>query len=163
METSHTQLANTRNEYVGQHAILKRSRGLLRMLNWQNRSETILLWFGLLLFVLTSAYVGHKRMMFFVPEPLRPGSLIRSTASILIPQKAYNWTTSVASSPQGSEKLDDSLKSHGAEGGLGTSPPHESKDGMPEPMTELIPADSAPERLKDGGTDAVVGDLRVDL
>jgi len=148
---------------VGQHAILRRSRGLLRTLNWQNRSETILLWFGLLLFLLTSAYVGHKRMMFFVPEPLRPGSLIRSTARMLIPQKAHNWTTSVASSPKGSGKLDDSLKPHGAEGGLGTSPPHESEDGMPESMTELIHADSAPKEYKHGGTDALVGDVRADL
>jgi hypothetical protein len=148
---------------VGQHAILRRSRGLLRTLNWQNRSETILLWFGLLLFLLTSAYVGHKRMMFFVPEPLRPGSLIRSTARILIPHKAHNWTTSVASPPKGSGKLDASLKPSGAEGGLGTSPPHKSIDGMPESMAELTTADSAPKEYKDGGIDALVGDVRADL
>jgi hypothetical protein len=38
MEASHSQLAKTGDEYRGQHGRLKRSKGLLRTLNWQAKS-----------------------------------------------------------------------------------------------------------------------------
>lgn len=38
MEASHTALGRTRDEYHGQHRKLRRSKGLLGTLNWQNKS-----------------------------------------------------------------------------------------------------------------------------
>jgi hypothetical protein len=79
MDASHARLGQTRDEYGGQHGLLKRSRGLLTVINWQQRSETILLWCGLILFACTAAYVAQKRALYFVPEAMRPGALLRGT------------------------------------------------------------------------------------
>lgn len=38
METSHATLGRAKDEYGGQHASLKTSRGLLGVLNWQSKS-----------------------------------------------------------------------------------------------------------------------------
>ena len=38
MDASHARLAKTRGEYEGQHGLLRASRGLLNILDWQNRS-----------------------------------------------------------------------------------------------------------------------------
>lgn len=38
MEASHAALGRTRDEYHGQHRKLRKSKGLLRTLNWQNKS-----------------------------------------------------------------------------------------------------------------------------
>ena len=78
MDASHAQLGKTRNQYLDQHGLLYRSKGLLRTLYWQNKSERFLLWCGLALFALTAAYVVHKRAIYFVPEPLRPMTIVRS-------------------------------------------------------------------------------------
>lgn len=83
MDVSHTQLSRTRDEYLGQHGILKRSKGLLRTITWQQKSETILLWCGLALFVLTAGYVAQKRALYFVPEALRPMAVIKTTYRII--------------------------------------------------------------------------------
>ena len=83
MDVSHTQLSRTRDEYLGQHGILKRSKGLLRTITWQQKSETILLWCGLVLFILTASYVAQKRVLYFVPEALRPMALIKTTYRII--------------------------------------------------------------------------------
>lgn len=83
MDVSHTQLSRTRDEYLGQHGILKRSKGLLRTITWQQKSETILLWCGLALFVLTAGYVAQKRALYFVPEALRPMAVITTTYRII--------------------------------------------------------------------------------
>ncbi|KAI3436768.1 hypothetical protein D9Q98_006180 [Chlorella vulgaris] len=79
MEASHSQLAKTGDEYRGQHGRLKRSKGLLRTLNWQAKSETYMLWFGLSLFVLVCAYIFQKRAGHFVPDRLKPAALLRAT------------------------------------------------------------------------------------
>ena len=83
MDASHSQLGKTRDEYLGQHGLLKKSKGLLGTLNWQQRSETILLWFGLALFALTAAYVAQKRVFYFVPEAVKPMTVLRTTASLV--------------------------------------------------------------------------------
>jgi len=83
MDVSHTQLSRTRDEYIGQHGILKRSKGLLRTITWQKKSETILLWCGLVLFILTAGYVAQKRALYFVPEALRPLAVIKTTYRII--------------------------------------------------------------------------------
>lgn len=83
MDASHSQLGKTRDQYVGQHGLLKKSKGLLGTLNWQQRSETILLWFGLALFALTAAYVAQKRIIYFVPEAVRPMQVMRTTAALV--------------------------------------------------------------------------------
>lgn len=162
METSHAQLAKTRNEYAGQHAILRRSRGLLRTLNWQNRSETMLLWLGLLLFILTSAYVGHKRLIFFVPEPLRPVSLIRSTARMFLQSKVFNETSKIAFQSRDSRALDSSPPE--GRNGIDDSPPSEFnfKDNAPEFTNDMKAPQSAPQS-NELGTGALVDDVRMDL
>ena len=83
MDVSHDHLSRTRDEYIGQHGILKRSKGLLRTITWQQKSETILLWFGLALFILTASYVAQKRVLYFVPEALRPMAVVKTTYNIL--------------------------------------------------------------------------------
>jgi len=83
MEVSHGQLNKTKDEYVGQHSLLKRSKGLLRTITWQNKSETLLLWGGLILFALVAAYVAQKRAMYFVPESLRPMALVRTAVWVV--------------------------------------------------------------------------------
>jgi hypothetical protein len=83
MDVSHTQLSRTRDEYIGHHGILKRSKGLLRTITWQQKSETILLWCGLALFILTAGYVAQKRALYFVPEALKPMAVIKTTYGII--------------------------------------------------------------------------------
>lgn len=78
MDISHSQLKRTQDQYIGQHGLLYKSKGLLRTLHWQNRSERILLWCGLVLFALTSSYIAHKRAIYFVPESIRPMTILAS-------------------------------------------------------------------------------------
>ncbi len=54
------------------------------MITWQQKSETILLWCGLALFILTAGYVAQKRALYFVPEALRPMSVIKTTYRIIM-------------------------------------------------------------------------------
>eukprot|EP00887_Chlorella_sp_A99_P001434 scaffold8.g1434.t1 len=79
METSHATLGATRDEHGRQHGHLRKSKGLLAALSWQNRSEAVMLWGGLLLFMTVVAYVATKRAGYFVPEPLRPAALLQRT------------------------------------------------------------------------------------
>ncbi|KAL4420075.1 hypothetical protein ABPG77_004340 [Micractinium sp. CCAP 211/92] len=76
MEASHAALGRTRDEYHGQHRKLRKSKGLLRTLNWQNKSETYMLWMGLTLFLAVCAYIAQKRAAHFIPEPLKPSNLL---------------------------------------------------------------------------------------
>jgi len=119
MDISHQQLGKTRKEYVGQHSLLRRSKGLLRTIDWQNRSETIMLWGGLILFVLVSLYVAQKRVVYFVPESMRPMALVRtavwalkspSTAVMHTPPRTLNDTHK-----KPPEKGDDSSESLSAD------------------------------------------------
>ncbi|KAL4457832.1 hypothetical protein ABPG75_012697 [Micractinium tetrahymenae] len=76
MEASHTALGRTRDEYHGQHRKLRQSGGLLGTLNWQNKSETYMLWMGLTIFLAVCAYIFQKRAGHFIPEPLKPSNLL---------------------------------------------------------------------------------------
>lgn len=82
MEVSNAQLTKTRDEYLGQHAHLGRSKNLLRTIEWQNKSDVWLLWAGLILFAIVSLYIAQKRVAYFVPESMRPLALVKSAVSI---------------------------------------------------------------------------------
>ena len=43
----------------------------------------MLLWCGLILFGITAAYVAQKRVLYFVPEPLRPMALMKTTFNVI--------------------------------------------------------------------------------
>lgn len=83
MEVSHHRLRRTKDEYGTQHASLRKSKGLLGVLDWQNKSETFMLWVGLIIFMSVALYIVHKRTTYFVPEALRPMSLIRNAVGIV--------------------------------------------------------------------------------
>jgi len=83
MEMSQERLKKTRSEYDGQHALLKRSKKFLKIIDWQNKSERYLLWAGLVMFCLVALYITQKRAMYFVPVALRPMSLVRKSISLI--------------------------------------------------------------------------------
>lgn len=83
MEMSQERLKKTRSKYDGQHALLKRSKKFLKIIDWQNKSERYLLWAGLVMFCLVALYITQKRAMYFVPVALRPMSLVRKSISLI--------------------------------------------------------------------------------
>lgn len=46
-----------------------------------------MLWLGLALFALTAAYVAQKRVLYFVPEPLKPMSILRASVSLVLDKR----------------------------------------------------------------------------
>ena len=46
IEVSHERLKKTHTEYGTQHSLLKKSKGLLKVIDWQNKSERYLSWAG---------------------------------------------------------------------------------------------------------------------
>lgn len=99
MELSHHRLGQTRDEYQGQHGVMKKSKGLLKVLDWQNRSETYILWLGLFFFLLTAAYVVQKRTIYFVPEALRPVTLLKSAVGLFSGQTGEELNSKVTLLP----------------------------------------------------------------
>lgn len=129
MDVSHDQLSRTRDEYIGQHGILKRSKGLLRTITWQQKSETILLWFGLALFILTASYVAQKRVLYFVPEALRPMAVVKTTYNIL---RGGTESKILANKSEINNKLGD-------EGGGGIPAAPRRKESIQRPAPAPVP------------------------
>ena len=77
IELSQERLGKTNKEYESQHGKLKVAQGLIRVIDWQNKSERYMLWAGLGLFCATAAYILQKRVVYFVPESLRPVAVVR--------------------------------------------------------------------------------------
>ena len=107
METSHERLRTTGNEYQSQNSLLGRSKSLLRVINWQNKSEMYLLWAGLVLFCLVVLYISHKRSIYFVPKSLRPVSLVRSALSIVQSHGTTNDTELIVTDKEDSALIGD--------------------------------------------------------
>jgi hypothetical protein len=99
LEVSHHRLGQTRDEYRGQHGVMKKSKGLLQVLYWQNKSETYMLWLGLSFFLLTATYVVQKRTIYFVPEALRPVTLVKSAVGLFTGQKGLELNSKGVVSP----------------------------------------------------------------
>ncbi|KAL6773922.1 SEC20 [Auxenochlorella protothecoides x Auxenochlorella symbiontica] len=76
LDSSHGQLRGARDEYVGQAPLLKRSRRLLRTINWQSNLDNILLWTGVIIFGAVALYIVQKRVSYFVPGSLKPGNVL---------------------------------------------------------------------------------------
>lgn len=83
IEMSKERLLKAKSEYGDQHSLLSKSKGLIKVINWQNKSERYLLWAGLLLFCLVATYIIQKRFLYFVPHSMRPMALLRYVAHML--------------------------------------------------------------------------------
>jgi len=83
IEMSKERLLKAKSEYGDQHSLLSKSKGLIKVINWQNKSERYLLWAGLLLFCLVAMYIIQKRFLYFVPHSMRPMALLRYVAHML--------------------------------------------------------------------------------
>jgi hypothetical protein len=95
IEMSQERLKKTHSEYGSQHTLLKKSKGLLKVIDWQNKSERYLLWAGLWFFCLVSMYIIQKRMLYFVPPSIRPVALLRYTLNLFRSNDEQNTTRSM--------------------------------------------------------------------
>eukprot|EP00890_Picochlorum_soloecismus_P000110 jgi/Picsp_1/109/NSC_00109-R1_vesicle transport protein len=105
MEMSQERLKKTRSEYAGQHLLLKTSKNLLKVIDWQNKSERYLLWAGLVMFCLVALYITQKRAMYFVPEALRPMRLLRKSISLIHSRSHQNMTNDTLSDADSIDEL----------------------------------------------------------
>lgn len=80
---SQESLAKSHREYKTQHTRLKKAKGLISVVDWQNKSERYLLWAGLSLFCAVALYIIQKRSLYFVPPSLRPVALVRYALRLL--------------------------------------------------------------------------------
>jgi len=83
IEMSKERLLKAKSEYGDQHSFLSKSKGLIKVIDWQNKSERYLLWAGLLLFCLTALYIIQKRFLYFIPHSMRPMAILRYLAHML--------------------------------------------------------------------------------
>lgn len=113
MEMSQERLKKTRSEYYGQHSLLKTSKKLLKVIDWQNKSERYLLWAGLVMFCLVALYITQKRAMYFVPEALRPMSLLRKSISLIHSDSHQDMTNgSLSDSGDLMDEYEQHIQSH---------------------------------------------------
>lgn len=80
-------LTKSHTEYTKQHSKLKKAKGLISIVDWQNKSERYLLWAGLCLFGAVAFYIIQKRALYFVPPSLRPVSLVRYAFNMMFGQR----------------------------------------------------------------------------
>lgn len=80
---SQEMLSKSNEQYQSQHTRLKRAKGLLSTIDWQNKSEQYLLWAGLSLFCTVALYIIQKRVLYFVPPSLRPMAFIQYALRML--------------------------------------------------------------------------------
>lgn len=100
-------LAKSNTQYQGQHSKLKRAKGLLSTIDWQNKSERYLLWAGLSLFCAVALYIIQKRALYFVPPSLRPMAFVRYALRMLFGTKEP--TSSSLDHAQPDSQLEDPL------------------------------------------------------
>jgi len=98
-------LTKSNKEYHSQHTKLKRAKGLISTVDWQNKSERYLLWAGLSLFCAVAFYIIQKRALYFVPPSLRPLALVRYAMRLL-----FGGKNDPASSPANEQP--ESLEDH---------------------------------------------------
>ncbi|PRW56334.1 ATP-dependent zinc metalloprotease FTSH mitochondrial [Chlorella sorokiniana] len=148
MEASHAQLGKTKDEYHGQHRHLRKSKGLLGTLDWQAKSETYMLWFGLTLFLAVCAYIFQKRAGHFVPNALKPTTLLAGRQPVPAP--------SLLRRPAG-------VPLHKTGGGLRQPPamahqpqPHVPRHQQRRPPASPVPATQQQGEPQVGGADEAV-------
>lgn len=89
---SHETLAKSNAEYRNQHSKLKKAKGLITTVDWQNKSERYLLWAGLCMFCAVALYIIQKRSLYFVPASFRPLALFRYVCHVFFGQSMKKRT-----------------------------------------------------------------------
>lgn len=90
METSDTTLEAANKQYKDQRGTIKQSHGLLRTMRVNSIKDSLKLYAALTFFTLVLAYVGFRRMSYFVPPGLVPS--MPSLAAFGIGSQASNST-----------------------------------------------------------------------
>ncbi len=70
METSETTLKAANKQYKDQRGTIKQSQGLLRTMRVNSLKDSLKLYTALAFFTLVIAYIGYRRMSYFVPPAI---------------------------------------------------------------------------------------------